>query len=132
MKKTLVALAAIAATSAFAQSTVTISGFGNLSYDLYSISQGKAASARASNKSEDRLSDNSGRIIFSSNEDLGGGMNALWQVDLRPLQDSTARVSAVCGTPAVPGFTASGVGTNTAAVAAVAAEACTPGLSPLN
>jgi predicted porin len=132
MKKTLVALAAIAATSAFAQSTVTISGFGNLSYDLFSISQGKAASARTSNTSEDRVTDNSGRIIFNSNEDLGGGMRAFWQVDLRPLMDSTARVSAICATPAVPAFNSSGVATTTAAIAVVASETCTPGLNPLS
>jgi predicted porin len=95
----LCALAAIAATSAFAQSTVTISGFGNLSYDLFSVSQGKAASARTSNKSEDRVTDNSGRIIFASNEDLGGGMRAFWQVDVRPLMDGTARVTcSLCHT----------------------------------
>jgi predicted porin len=129
MKKTLVALAAIAATSAFAQSTVTISGFGNLSYDLYSISQGKAASARTSNTSEDRVTDNSGRIIFSSNEDLGGGMRAFWQVDLRPLQDGTARLNALCTTPAVVAQTA---GSTVVAQPVVAAEACTPALSPLN
>jgi len=126
MKKTLVALAAIAATSAFAQSTVTISGFGNLSYDLFSISQGKAAAARTSNTSEDRVTDNSGRIIFSSNEDLGGGMRAFWQVDVRPLQDATARLNAVCATPAV---SAAGVVTTTAAIAA---SVCAPGLNPLN
>jgi len=135
MKKTLVALAAIAATSAFAQSTVTISGFGNLSYDLYSISQGKATSARTSNKSEDRLSDNSGRIIFASNEDLGGGMRAFWQVDFRPLMDSTARLNALCTTPATPAVAAQTAGATVVAqtaATAVAAEACTPAISPLN
>ena len=129
MIEKLCALAAIAATSAFAQSTVTISGFGNLSYDLYSISQGKAAAARASNKSEDRVTDNSGRIIFSSNEDLGGGMRAFWQVDVRPLQDGTARLNALCTTPAVAAQVA---GAATVAQTAAAAEACTPALSPLN
>jgi len=135
MKKTLVALAAIAATSAFAQSTVTISGFGNLSYDLYSISQGKAAAARASNKSEDRVTDNSGRIIFSSNEDLGGGMRAFWQVDVRPLMDGTARLNALCTTPATPAVAAQTAGATVVAqtaASAVAAETCTPALNPLN
>jgi len=129
MKKTLVALAAIAATSAFAQSTVTISGFANMSYDLFSISQGKAASARTSNTSEDRVTDNSGRIIFNSNEDLGGGMRAFWQVDVRPLMDATARTTVVCTTPAVAAQTAGGsVVAQTAATAGV----CAPGLNVLN
>jgi len=134
MKKTLVALAAIAATSAFAQSTVTISGFGNLSYDLFSISQGKAATARTSNTSEDRVTDNSGRIIFSSNEDLGGGMRAFWQVDLRPLMDGAVRINALCATPATPAVAAQTAGATTVAqtaAAAVAAGACNPGVSPL-
>jgi predicted porin len=129
MKKTLVALAAIAATSAFAQSTVTISGFANMSYDLYSISQGKATTARTSNKSEDRLTDNSSRIIFASNEDLGGGMRAFWQADLRPLHDATVRATAVCGTSAVTAQTA---GSTVAAQTAIAAQACAPGLNPLS
>jgi len=136
MKKTLVALAALAATSAFAQSSVTISGFGNLSYDLFSVSQGKAAAARTGNKSEDRVTDNSGRIIFSSNEDLGGGMNAIWQVDLRPLQDGSVRLNALCATPATPAVVAQVASTGGAvaaqpAVAAVAAGVCNPGVSPL-
>jgi predicted porin len=122
-------LAAIAATSAFAQSTVTISGFGNLSYDLFSISQGKAASARTSNTSEDRVTDNSGRIIFASNEDLGGGMRAFWQVDVRPLMDATARTTAVCSVSAVTAQTA---GSTVAAQTAIAASVCAPGLNPLN
>ena len=129
MKKTLVALAAIAATSAFAQSTVTISGFGNLSYDMYSISQGKAASARPGNKSEDRVTDNSGRIIFNSNEDLGGGMRAFWQVDVRPLMDQTSRTSELCATPAI---TAQVAGSTVAAQAVAPSVTCTPGLNPLS
>ena len=126
MKKTLVALAAIAATSAFAQSTVTISGFANGSYDLFSVAQGKAASARTSNTSENRVTDNSSRIIFNSNEDLGGGMRAFWQVDVRPLMDQTARATAVTSTPAV---NASGVVTTTTAIAA---SVVAPGLNPLS
>ena len=132
MKKTLVALAAIAATSAFAQSTVTISGFANLSYDLFSVAQGKAASARTSNKSEDRVTDNSSRIIFASNEDLGGGMRAFWQADLRPLHDATVRATATCAIAATPAVTAAGVVTTTAAIAAVPASVCAPGLNPLS
>ena len=134
MKKTLVALAALAATSSFAQSSVTISGFGNLSYDLFSVDKGKATTARTGNTSEDRVTDNSGRIIFSSNEDLGGGMRAFWQVDLRPLQDQTPRATAVCGTPATPAVAANAtaVTAQATAISAVAAAACTPGLNPLS
>jgi len=128
MKKTLVALAAIAATSAFAQSTVTISGFANGSYDLFSVSQGSAASARTSNTSENRVTDNSSRIIFSSNEDLGGGMRAFAQFDLRLLLDGAGRINALSATPATPAVVASGTQT---AAAAVAAGVSNPGVNPL-
>ena len=95
MKKSLIALAALAATGAsFAQSSVTISGFFNGSYDAMSIS-GRTS---ASNKSENRVSDNASRILFNVVEDLGGGMSALGQFDLRIPLDQQPRLNALCGT----------------------------------
>ena len=72
MKKTLIAMAALVATSAFAQSSVTISGFLHGSYDSFSVKNSGAT--RTGNKSENRVSDNSSRIVFNMVEDLGGGL----------------------------------------------------------
>ena len=133
MKKTLVALAAIAATSAFAQSTVTISGFANGSYDLFSVAQGKAASARTGNTSENRVTDNSSRILFNSNEDLGGGMRAFAQFDLRLLLDGAGRINALCtvNTPAISTAGTVSAAARTTAAKEVVDGACNPGVNPL-
>ncbi len=78
MKKTLVALAALASVSAFAQSSVTISGVadvglvynnsnaGNMGTEKYALAFG-----------------NNNRIIFSGVEDLGGGLAATFAFQLR-------------------------------------------------
>lgn len=89
MKKTLIAMAALVATSAFAQSSVTISGFMHGSYDTFSVKN--AAASRTGNKSENRVTDNSSRIIFGVVEDLGGGLSAVGQFDLRVGLDAQQR-----------------------------------------
>jgi len=89
MKKTLIAMAALVATSAFAQSSVTISGFLHGSYDTFSVKN--AGATRTGNKSENRVTDNSSRIIFSVVEDLGGGLSAVGQVDMRFTLDAQQR-----------------------------------------
>jgi len=89
MKKTLIAMAALVATSAFAQSSVTISGFMHGSYDTFSVKNANAA--RTGNKSENRVTDNSSRIIFGVVEDLGGGLSAVGQFDLRVGLDAQQR-----------------------------------------
>ena len=89
MKKTLVALAALAATSAFAQSSVTISGFFHGSYDTFSVKNSPAT--RTGNKSENRVTDNSSRIIFGVVEDMGGGLSAVGQFDMRVGLDAQQR-----------------------------------------
>src|SRR5579862_1429301 len=75
--------------AAFAQSTVTISGFFKTSIEDINIhnfggstAAGQAARA-GTNKSEGRLADDSSRIVFNVVEDLGGGMRAVAQADLR-------------------------------------------------
>jgi len=74
MKKTLVALAALAATSAFAQSTVEIYGRAHLAVDSWEASgTGTAANDFARRT---RVADDSSRIGFRINEDLGGGLRA--------------------------------------------------------
>jgi predicted porin len=76
MKKTLVAIAALAAVSSFAQSSVTISGIldagvvynNNVAPGAAKLSVGAA---------------NNNRIIFSGVEDLGGGMAATFAAQMR-------------------------------------------------
>jgi len=63
MKKTLIALATLAATASFAQSAVTLSGG-------YGVAADKAVSAKAALKQTD------GYINFAATEDLGGGLKA--------------------------------------------------------
>jgi len=74
---------------AFAQSSVTISGFFHGSYDTFSVKN--AGATRTGNKSENRVTDNSSRIIFGVVEDLGGGLSAVGQVDMRFALDAQQR-----------------------------------------
>jgi len=97
----LYALAALATvSSSFAQSSVTISGFFHGSYDTFNVKN--AGAARTGNKSENRVTDNSSRIIFGVVEDLGGGdLSAVGQVDMRFALDAQNRV----GPDDLPGAT---------------------------
>jgi len=88
MKKTLVALATLAV-AAGASAQVTISGYFGASYDSFSI--GNANASRTGNTSETRISDQSSRIIFGVSEDLGGGLKAIGQYDMRFNLDAAAR-----------------------------------------
>lgn len=81
MKKSLIALAVVAAIPgvALAQSSVTISG--NIKTGITRFS---TDSATGVGKIKDTaMSDGSSRIILSGTEDLGGGMAAIFQVDNR-------------------------------------------------
>ncbi|MFZ9261610.1 MAG: porin, partial [Limnohabitans sp.] len=109
MKKTLVALAALAATGAYAQ--VTISGYFGGSYDNVTITN--PAASRTGNKSENRISDHSSRVVFNATEDLGGGLSAIGQFDLRFKLDATSRIQAETASA----FTPTGAAANTATVA---------------
>jgi len=76
MKKSLIALAALAAVSAAsAQSTVEIYGRAHLAYDNWGAT-GSTVGATADVKARSRMSDDSSRIGFRINEDLGGGLRA--------------------------------------------------------
>jgi predicted porin len=101
MKKTLVALAAVSAVSAFAQ--VTITGYFGGSYDNFGV--GAVNASRTGATSESRVSDQSSRIIFGVTEDLGGGLSAIGQFDLRFKVDAAARIqsesNATAGNPTV-------------------------------
>jgi predicted porin len=78
MKKTLVALAALASVSAFAQSTVTMYGIVDASYGYVSTDTGttvtKTTSTGGNTGTPGALSSN--RIGFKGTEDMGGGMKA--------------------------------------------------------
>ncbi len=88
---TAVAGALMAPHLAFAQSSVTISGFVAATVDNLKFSQPAATRTTAS---ESRMSDDASRIVFSVREDLGGGMSALVRVDLRVNIDTAATSAA--------------------------------------
>lgn len=77
MKKSLIALAALAATGAFAQSTVTIYGRAHVAYDLNYAATGATAGSASDLKNRQRVSDDGSRIGFRISEDLGGGLRAV-------------------------------------------------------
>jgi predicted porin len=85
MKKSLVALAAFAAVSAFAQSSVTLSGNikGGVAHTKYS---GGAAGTNGNGLS---VADGSSRFIIGGTEDLGGGLKAVFQIDQRFRMDES-------------------------------------------
>jgi len=72
MKKTLVAVAALAATSSFAQ--VTLTGRADMQYSTYGASGSAWANTDMATRS--RVVDGGSRITFATNEDLGGGLKA--------------------------------------------------------
>jgi predicted porin len=74
MKKTLIALAALAATASFAQSTVTLSG----NVDVGIINPIGAQKARV-----DQSANGANQIVFSGSEDLGGGLKANFRLAQR-------------------------------------------------
>lgn len=91
MKKTLVALAAIAATASFAQSSVTISG--NLDVAVVSKSGTIPGANGTTVTTTDNGPSSTSAIKFTATEDLGGGMKvtAFYELDPRGwMEDNTA------------------------------------------
>lgn len=74
MKKSLVALAALAATSAFAQSSVTLYGAADVGYRTAKWTDAGAARGKASGVADGAMAGN--RFGFRGTEDLGGGLKA--------------------------------------------------------
>jgi len=72
MKKTLIAIAALAATGAFAQSTVTIDGVVDAGYVSYDMKGTKTSGV-------DRNLTSTSQINFRVSSDLGGGLKAAWR-----------------------------------------------------
>jgi len=98
MNKKLIAVAVaglfVAPAAALAQSSVTISGFlkggfESLSYGNFA-NTGTIRSAASGSKSQTGVVDDSSRIIFNVVEDLGGGLQAIGQVDMRVGLDTGA------------------------------------------
>jgi predicted porin len=72
MKKTLIAIAALAATGAFAQSTVTIDGVVDAGYVSYDMKGAKVGGV-------DRNLTTTSQFNFRVASDLGGGLKATWR-----------------------------------------------------
>ena len=90
MKKTLIALAALASVSAFAQSSVTISGKLRYAY----ITNSSTASGTTTKAAGIGRTD--GDVVFTATEDLGGGLKANFQLEQsikvdRPTKDRHPR-----------------------------------------
>lgn len=92
MNKKLLAVAVAGALAApgAAMAQVTISGIFKVGIDMYSKDR---VAPSANNDSEMRITDNSSRIIIGVSEDLGGGLSAIGQWDLRAPMDSASSLS---------------------------------------
>ena len=92
MKKTLVAIAALSAGSAFAQSTIELTGTMDAGYQLYSA-KGNSYATVGSNGSATTA------LIFKANEDLGGGLSAQFQYEIDPgLTETSNRTAGTSAT----------------------------------
>jgi predicted porin len=94
MKKSLVALAALAATSAFAQSSVSITGLIDAGYKSVT-----AQDATASSKNIGGNNAATSQLVFQVTEDLGGGLKALFKG-----QQNFNAVAGQTGNAATPYF----------------------------
>lgn len=95
MNKKLLAVAVAGALAApgiaLAQSSVTISGVIKMSLQQFKVSNMNAARDPllvGVNNSQTLLHDDSSRIIFNMTEDLGGGLQAIAQIDWRIVPDN--------------------------------------------
>lgn len=79
---TAVAALCAAPQAALAASSVTITGYFKLSYESVKVS------GKPNTDSQDRVADDRSRIYFRVVEDLGGGLQAIGQVDWRLTMDS--------------------------------------------
>ena len=115
MKKTLVALAALAATSAFAQSSVTISGLADLGYQSVN---GPAKLGDYKGVAKDGTATTV--LTIAGTEDLGGGLAANFKLQLTPdfntgggvaqVNTSAASVPAPTGQEAFVGLSSANYG----------------------
>ncbi len=80
MKKTLVAIAALTAVSAFAQSSVTISGNFDIGWKAQTHKGTSGTGAKAAGISDGAMAPN--RIIIAGTEDMGGGLKAMFMTEI--------------------------------------------------
>ncbi len=78
MKKSLIALAALAATASFAQSTVTISGLVDMGYRITDAKGTKTNGINGSGNAGTTV------LTIAGSEDLGGGLKANFQLQITP------------------------------------------------
>jgi predicted porin len=93
MKKTLVAIAALAAFGAQAQSTVTLTGNIDLGAQRFDVKGKGFTNSGAANGSS------TSAFVFAGTEDMGGGLTANFRLEIDPDLANTAGKTA--GTPAV-------------------------------
>lgn len=100
MKKTLIAMAALAATGAFAQN-VTISGTMDLTYRASSATSTAGAETKTTKIGKDGIGTTG--FILSGNEDLGGGLKAvfLYEHNFDPFDTGATTGSINLGTSGV-------------------------------
>ena len=115
MNKKIIAVAVagmfVAPAAALAQSSVTISGLLKGGYENLRLSGATAATAFRGNHSQNGVVDDSSRIVFNVVEDLGGGLQAIGQLDMRVTPDNAGGVNSAAGLVAGaynPGNLASG------------------------
>ena len=150
MKKTLVALASMAALGAFAQSSVTMYGIVEATVDLayknttnvrvdtfnsagvVTVGPTATATTKAGFRVQDGNDQGMGtsRIGWRGTEDLGGGLKANFQLEMGlRVDDGCATVSNTPGLAAPFGLPGTGSGGVTAPGAALPAGACSSGNS---
>jgi predicted porin len=88
------AVAAACATPAFAQVPAEIQVYGRVNVSVEHITISNSAVA-AQNDSTNELVDNSSRIGFRGNKDLGNGLKVIWQVESRVKLDDNDGDSSV-------------------------------------
>jgi len=108
MKKSLIALAALAATGAFAQSTVTLYGLADIAYGAQKTT-GEAGRSIKSSGVQDGAQAGS-RIGFRGTEDLGGGLSAQFVIEqgIAPTNDEMFGTRSAAAGHQVDGFSAAG------------------------
>jgi len=108
MKKSLIALAALAATASFAQSSVTIYGLVDIGYGTHKTTGPSAASIKSSGVMDGAHAGS--RIGFRGVEDLGSGLKAEFVVEqgISPTNDEMFGVRSGFAGHQVDGFSSAG------------------------
>jgi len=84
MKKTLVALAALASVTAFAQSTVTISGLVDMNYGSVTAPKNAVLLSTGNVSRVAHNGDATTAILLQATDDIGGGLTASFRYEINP------------------------------------------------